>query len=230
MGGIRGELGATWVILTKEIRVEWRSREVWFTGVFFSLLLAVLFLFGLATDAQGSRGVGPGVLWIGVVFLASIAFGRSFVREHETRCLDALRLVPSVCGPLFWGKCLGNGLVLFSMELVLVWLVAAIFPLPGWSLWPALLWVLLLGTLGLCSLGTVISAALARFRLREVLLPLVLYPLIIPLLIGGVKATGALVEGEMSAYWDWANLVVAFDAVFLVLSRWLFGKVIEAVE
>ena len=32
-----------WTIFKKELRIEWRSREVWFTGFFFAILLATIF-------------------------------------------------------------------------------------------------------------------------------------------------------------------------------------------
>ena len=51
-----------------------------------------------------------------------------------------------------------------------------------------------------------------------------------PSLTSMVSATVALVEGDRPGFADWTRLMVAFDAIFTVLSSWLFGWVLEATE
>ena len=54
--------------------------------------------------------------------------------------------------------------------------------------------LLLFGTVGFASVGTLFAAMLARARSRDVLLPILLYPVTIPVMIAGVRGTGALLE------------------------------------
>jgi heme exporter protein B len=222
------DMAMFWTIFHKELRVEWRSREVWFNGLFFALLLATLFMFGFYRDQTTAWQAGPGALWVSLVFLSNTAFGRTFSRERESGCLAALRLVPGIHGPLFWAKWASTMFTMVLLEILLVPLLSMTFHMPLLTIGPSLLLPLLLATAGMCALGTVLSAALASFRLKEVLLPLVLFPLLIPLLVAGVKATGAVLEDNFPELWDWVRLLVAFDVIFVVLSRALFRSVLEA--
>ena len=54
--------------------------------------------------------------------------------------------------------------------------------------------------------------------------------LIIPLLVAGASATTALMQENWPTYWDWAGLMAAFNAIYIVLSIWLFKPVVESSE
>lgn len=235
-----------WTILKKELTVEWRSKEVLYTSLFFAVVLATIFMFGFFEQAgapleevavnpeqpaerctPNRAQPGPGILWIALCFSATIAFSRSFSRERESGSLNALRMVPGIYNPLLMAKCAANIAFVVLVELVLIPLVAVVFQMEIGSAWPSLVLVLVLGTSGLCILGTVLGAALVHLRLGDVLLPLVLFPLVIPLLVAGASATTALMQGNWSVYWDWTGLMVAFDAIYTVLSLWLFKPVVE---
>ena len=56
--------------------------------------------------------------------------------------------------------------------------------------------LLLAGTLGFTCVGTLFAAMLARARSRDVLLPILLYPITIPVMIAGVRGTGALLDAD----------------------------------
>jgi ABC-type transport system involved in cytochrome c biogenesis permease component len=81
-----------------------------------------------------------------------------------------------------------------------------------------------LGTLGYASVGALFALMLGRSRSRDVLLAVILYPIIVPVMIAGSKGTSALLE-DTPALADavfWLRFLVAFDAIFLVLSLWAF--------
>jgi ABC-type transport system involved in cytochrome c biogenesis permease component len=90
---------------------------------------------------------------------------------------------------------------------------------------PLLLGLLLVsGTLGLAAVGTLFAAMLMRARTRDVLLPILLYPITIPVIIGGVRGTSALLTSprdEATAIM-WIAILVSFDIVFVTLSLWTF--------
>jgi heme exporter protein B len=110
------------------------------------------------------------------------------------------------------------------VQVLLVPLVALLFQ-AGLFAAPLLLGTILLaGTLGFAAVGTLFAAMLVRARSRDVLLPVLLYPVTIPVIIGGVRGTVALVgqppDVPMAQFW--IALLLFFDVVFLTLSLWTF--------
>lgn len=215
----------TWAILRKDLLIELRTREIIYSAVLFAVVLVTVFLFSGFETAQISRGAAPGVLWVAVAFVGSLVFSRTFQREREERALAAVLLSGPVLDALFVAKLALNFLLLVGVQIVLVPLVMVTFRVTPAS-WVALFGVLAIGSLGFCIMGTVLSAALATVRLREVLLPILLYPLCIPLLICGVRATAVLTAGDTNTG-DWIAIMIAFNALFLVLGRWLFGEAVD---
>lgn len=220
------------ILFAKDLRVELRTREVLYTAGLFTLVLLTVFVFADLSHREVAALTGPGLLWIALAFVGVLVFGRTFQRERESRAIEALLLVPGVMDALFLSKLLINLALLILLQLLLVPGLLLLFGLsPGDALVPLIL-VLLAGTLGFCTLGTVLSAALASVHLREVLLPLVLYPLCIPLIVAGVKATSILIRPEevMGDWTEWLGMMIAFDALFLVLGRWLFGEALDRAD
>lgn len=215
-------------IAGKDLRIELRTREVLYTSLLFATVLVTIFIFSGFGETADVRRAAPGVLWVSLAFVGTLVFGRTFQREREQRAVVGLLLAPDALGPLYTAKLLVNLTLLGTVELVLVPVVAAVFRLDISAVALPLLTLLAAGSIGFCALGTVLAAALSSLRLREVLMPLVLFPLCLPLLLAGVKGTAALVEtGDATASTSWLMIMVAFDALFLVLSRWLFTEALD---
>src|SRR5947199_349186 len=65
-------LSNTAVLLGKELRTEFRSRELLTTTVVFILTIVVLFSFTFDPSVNESRRFGPGLLWLAFLFAASL--------------------------------------------------------------------------------------------------------------------------------------------------------------
>ena len=218
-----GVVTQAWTILRKDLLVEWRTRELVTSTALFGLLSLVVFAFALDLRTDNAALVVPGALWIAITFCGVGALGRSLGLEQERETLEGLLLAPLDRGALFLAKLAGGTLAMLVVEAVLVPVCAAFFAVP--LLQPRLLPVLFLGTLGFAGVGTLTGAMTVKARSREVLLPLLLFPLAVPALIGSVKATAAVVDG--TPFGPWLGLLLAYDAIFLVLSWWLFEFVVE---
>src|ERR1700719_3009123 len=77
---------ATATILAKELRTEFRSRELLGTTIVFVLIVIVLFSFTFNPTSSESRRFGPGLLWLAFLFGGSLMFQCSFLRgeSHDT--------------------------------------------------------------------------------------------------------------------------------------------------
>ena len=82
---------AAGIILAKELRLEFRTRELLTATVIFALVVVVLFSFAFDPTAAESRRYGPGLLWIAFLFAGSLMLNPSFAREQSNDTLDALR-------------------------------------------------------------------------------------------------------------------------------------------
>lgn len=225
---MRRALRTWWALVGRDLRIEWRSKEILYTGGLFAVVLVTLFLFSGFQDRAVQAQAAPGVLWVSIALTGTLVFGRTFERDREADALSGLLMIPGIAGPLFAAKLTTNVLLLLVIEALLVPAVFLTFSLQHVGSWPGLMAVLALGTLGFATLGTVLAAALAALRMREVLLPLVLYPLVIPLLLSGVRATHALLHPHADGDWtDWVGVMIAFNALFLVLARWLFEEAVD---
>ena len=215
-------------VLLKDLRVEWRSREIVYTMGLFSVLMVAVFSFALSREGQPLTEVAGGLLWIAIAFAGTLGLGRVFERERESDTLQALLLSPLPRGSLYVGKLLGVLVYLALTELVTVPLIAVLFnlELPSLGLFAALL---LGGTLGYAIVGTLFAGSLMRSGGREVLLGILTYPIAMPLLVAGAKGTAALLASpaDLPTVFVWLKLVSVFDLLFVVLSLWTFGPLVS---
>ena len=210
------------ILLAKELRLEFRTRELLNATIVFALVVVVLFSFSFDPTSAESRRLGPGLLWIAFLFSGSLMLHPSFGREQVNQTLDALRMAPISPFALLLGKMLANFLFLSAAEVVLVPIFAVLYNVSLVAVVGRLALVIVLGTLGLCITGTVFSAIAAHARMRELLLPLLLLPILVPLLIAAVECTSSLLAADPGLERGWLALLVGFDIVFLTAS-WLLS-------
>ena len=210
------------ILLAKELRLEFRTRELLNATIVFALVVVVLFSFSFDPTSAESRRLGPGLLWIAFLFSGSLMLHPSFGREQVNQTLDALRMAPISPFALLLGKMLANFLFLSAAEVVLVPIFAVLYNVSLVAVVGRLALVIVLGTLGLCITGTVFSAIAAHARMRELLLPLLLLPILVPLLIAAVECTTSLLAAEPGLERGWLALLAGFDIVFLTAS-WLLS-------
>lgn len=211
-------------ILWKDLRCELRSRQIWLGMGLFALLTLVVFNFAFDLRVDNQTAVAPGALWIAFVFASMLGLGRTLSSEQEKGSMDRLLLCPVDRKAVYLAKLLGNILFIGAVEVVAVPVFAALYNLP--VLEPPIVPVVLFGTVGIAAVGTLFAAIAAYTRAREVLLPLLVFPLIVPIVIGAVKATQALVS-PVSGDAPWLGLIIAFDVIFLSVSAITFQYVVE---
>lgn len=208
-------------VIWKDLMLEARGRETIASLFVLGLLVLVLFNFAVDIDASNVTSIAPGVLWIAIVFSATLALGRAFAIERENGCMTGLLLAPLDRGSLYLAKLIVNVLVLLIFEALLLPFFVLLFGLGISAALPQLVLVLLAGTIGLGAVGTLFALAALGTRARELMLPLLILPLQIPLLIAAVRASDMVLKGaSVLALGAWGNLLVGFDVLF-VTAGWL---------
>jgi heme exporter protein B len=215
------------ILLAKELRLEFRTRELLNATIVFALVVVVLFSFAFDPTAGESRRYGPGLLWIAFLFAGSLMLHPSFGREQANQTLDALRMAPVSPFAILLGKMVANFLFLSVAELIIVPVFAVLYNVSLAGIVGRLAAVLALGTIGLVVTGTVFSAIAAHARMRELLLPLLLLPILAPLLIAAVQATASLFAEQPALDRAWLAFLAGFDIVFMTASWLLSGFLLE---
>lgn len=211
-----------WLMLGKDLRLEWRSREIVTTMGLLALLLVII-LAAAGTDTAASA---PAAMWVTYAFAASIGLGRTFAAERDD--LAALRLAPVDRGMIFASKALANWAVLTVVQVASIPAFGALFTEAIWMRLPALALPLALGGAGLAAAGTLFGGLVAQTRLRDAFLPILMLPVILPVLIAAVGATAGIIDGQpLGTLRPQLQLLGAFDMLFAASSLLLFDAIVD---
>ena len=220
-------LQAAWLVTRKDLVIEFRSREIVYTTLFFAVSCLLVFAFGFVREGRAVEDAAAGILWVAIAFSGTLALGRAFERERQNETLRGLLMSPIPRAALYVGKLTGIVLLLVAVELVMVPMAGLMFQARMLA-YPAMLAALVLtGTIGFAAVGTLFAAMLVRTRSRDVLLPVLLYPITVPVIIAGVRGTAALLADEPNVAMArlWLSMLVAFDVMFVTLALWTFEAV-----
>ena len=212
-------------IAWKDTLSEVRTKETVSSVLVFTLLVIVIFNFAFGTSQETMVLVAPGILWVTFAFAGVLSLNRSFILEKEEGCLEGLMVCPISRETIYVGKLLGSLLFMLVIEAIALPIFAFLFNL---VLSLQLVVITVLATVGFVTVGTLFSALAVNTRAREMVLPILFLPIIVPVIICAVKASGLALSGEpWGSLSPWLQIIVAFDAIFLVVSFLVFAFVIE---
>ena len=219
-------LKAVAAVVWKDLRAEFRSRELFSAMLVFSLLIILIFNFALELDVKTRQSVTAGVLWATFAFAGTLGLNRSMAIEKDRGCLDGLLLAPVDRSAIYFGKVISNLTFMLIVELIVLPVYSVLYGINLFQ--PGLLLVILLGSIGYAGVGTLLSAMAVQTRTRDILLPILLFPVVIPVLLAAVKASsGFLANAEWSEILLPLNLLIAYDVIFIALAFMVFDNVVE---
>jgi heme exporter protein B len=207
-------------VAAKDLRSEIRTKEAVNASLAFALVILLLFSFAFDPTSDQTREMSGGLLWLVFAFAGALILNRSFARELENDCLDALLAAPISGAALFLGKAWANLVLLLAVEFMSLPVFGIFYNVRWTAQLPALVLVLVLGTWGLTVIGTMFSALTVNLRLREIMLPMLVYPFMIPALMAAIQITTGLINGQplSGSMIDWLKLLAGFDLIYTVLA------------
>jgi heme exporter protein B len=207
-------------VAAKDLRAELRTKEALNASLAFSIVILVLFSFAFDPSSEQIHDFSGGLLWLVFAFASALVLNRSFARELQNDCLDALIASPAPSSALFLGKAFANLALLMAVELISLPVFGIFYDVAWARQFSPLLLVMLLGTWALTVIGTIFSALTVNLRLRELMLPTLVYPLMIPALMSAITLTTDLLAGTPinSENQIWVRVLVAFDLIFTALA------------
>jgi len=236
-------------IARKDLLQELRSRAATVATLFFSAVTLVMMAFALGRDSNVLREAAPGVLWVALAFAGVIAAAQNFQADLEEGAFEQLLLQPVPRAAIYLGKLLANWLYLTLLGVLLSPVAFVLYGVElaaGGILWH--LATLLLGTFGFAVIATFYAGLTANLAAREALLPVLMFPVIVPVMLGAVRATealmggaptlatgadafaaadAALAAGNAALAADWLQLLAGFGLVYFVVCTAIFHFVVD---
>jgi heme exporter protein B len=214
----------TWAVFLKELQLEWRSRFAINLLLLFVASSLMLIAFAVGREPL-TEGMLAGLLWVVLLFAASIGLGRSFISEEERGTIMLLQL--NTRGSMVYaGKFAFNLVLMLAVNAVALFVFFIVLNLRI-AEGGLLILTLSLGAVGLSGATTLLGAIIARAGGHGALLPVLLFPVLVPLLVAVVHATrSALPAG---GGWEDAaeslTMIVAFTGVIITASILLFDYI-----
>jgi len=220
---------AVGAILRKDLKAEFRTKEVFNSSAVFALLVIVIFSMAFEPTSAEARALSGGLLWVAFTFSAMLALSRTFAREVPNDCLVGLQMAPITPAAIYVGKLGSNLIFLGLLELLLLPVFAVFYNVRLLDHAAMLGLIVLLGSWGLAAVGTTFAAISTTVRLRELMLPVLLFPIVIPLILSLVESTTVVLQETDSIIQTgvWLRICFGFDVIFTTLSLFLFAYILE---
>jgi heme exporter protein B len=220
--------GRVMYIALKDLKVEIRSKERLYSMMVFSILVMVIFNFAFDPGAEYIREVAPGILWVALVFSATLGLNKTFASEKEQDCLQGLMLSPLDRSGIYFGKVLSNTFFSLIVAMLTLPFFAVFFNISLVKVFLPLTLVVVLATIGFIAVGTLFAAISVGVKRGEMILPILLFPIEVPVIIAAVKATSMILDGgTLVDYSMWLKILVLFDIIFLMVSFVTFDYLVE---
>jgi heme exporter protein B len=210
-------------VFRKEALGEFRSQ----TGLMTAGLFGLVAVFSLAFAAYGiklSGTLSAGLLWVGLMFAATLTLPRAMLQEEEAGTADLLRQW-SRPHPVYWGKIAFNSL-LMSVEGLMLTLLFVVLTEQEPTSWPLLLCATVTGGIAIAAAVTLCGVVVARAANRTALAAAIGAPLLLPLASLGIGAMrGAFGDGLIAQGWQLTGALVGYAATLLAIGPYLYAAV-----
>jgi heme exporter protein B len=215
-------------IFVRDVTIALRVGGGALMGVLFFLAVVTLIPFALGPDLALLRRVGPAVLWLGALLASLLALDRLFATDQDDGSLDLivaggppLELAVGAKAAAHW---LTTGLPL----VVASPLFGVLLNLEPESIGATVL-SLLVGTPALTLIGLIGAALAVALRRGGILLPVLVLPFTIPVLIFGVAAANAALDGPVRFATPFA-ILCALTLISLVIGPFAAAATLRHTE
>ena len=218
-------------LISKDFRLEFRTREVLVPFLSLFTILAVSTALGLQTvfiDQQTVNRLFPVLFFLIFIFSSTVASGRNFENEISLRALDGLLVTGTDPALIFISKFFSLATVNFFGGLVFFFLLSLLIGTSVSGILGLATLIILVTSIGLSALATLLCGVSAESRIGPSLLPLLLIPLALPLIAGGIELMSDLMaKHSLALDSSWLLLLYLIDLVYLLLGINLYQFVVK---
>jgi ABC-type transport system involved in cytochrome c biogenesis permease component len=219
------------VLIRKEWRLEWRSKELFTLLACNAVLFSVLVGAGVSSavlDAATAEKIYPMLLWVVFMLSTTTAVTRFNEQELEGRGFEGL-LLSGVSGAQMYLAKVVLMTLFFSVSFVFLALLLALSLDKEVS---AILSSLCLVGIGassaLAALLTLLAAVASTSKLKGILLPIISIPVLFPVFLCGMEMTTELVlNGALAEGSPWPLVLLCAETLYLVAGINLFEMAVR---
>lgn len=187
-------LAAFMATLRRDTLLALRRRSDFFNPLAFFLMVCSLFPLGMGPDPKQLAALAPAILWVVALLSCLLASDTLFRSDFDDGSLEQMLLSPVSLYIQVLAKSLAHWLLTGFALTLLSPVLALLLQLPSQGMW-ALILSMAMGTATLSFIGAIGAALTVGLRKGGLLLSLIILPLYVPVLIFGVSAVQAAVDG-----------------------------------
>lgn len=174
-------------LIRRDLLLAYRQPADWLNPILFFLLILLLFPLAITPEPKKLMLMGPGILWICVLFANLLSIDSLFSSDFEDGTLERMIALPQSLTLLVMARLIAHWLII-NLPLILLSLLMAHFFYIPFSANLIICLTLLLGTPVITFIGATGAALTVGLQSRAILLILIILPLYVPLLIFGAGA------------------------------------------
>jgi heme exporter protein B len=215
------------LLVAKDLRIEARGRQTVSLVVVLGILIVVVLGLGLGTTNNIAGFNATAALWVAYLFSGVLCFEKTMAVERNDAALAGLMLAPMDRGVIYLAKLASNLILMLAVALVVTPAGVLFF---GFDLSAAPLTfagVMALSIIGFAAVGTLFSAVVSSSRLQGGLLAMMIFPIALPLVVASTQMMIRTFRDGLAPGATGIGILVAFDAIFLVVSWLVFEWVLE---
>ena len=108
------------ILVKKDLILEFRTKEFLTAALVFGMLIVVVLNFGIRLTSGQWETAGPGILWICFIMSGIVVVGRSFQNDFDNDALTGIDLLGINRDIIFFAKVSSCIIFILVMELVLI--------------------------------------------------------------------------------------------------------------
>jgi len=216
------------ILLKKELFIEFRSREVVLSMLIFGLSIILAFAFTSNVSKVIVSNNAPGMFWIMILFVSVLGVHRTFSYEKNFDAFSMLISAPIDRGIIYLSKWISGTIFLTLMQLVIIvpFFKFLLLDLP--SNFILFISTMILVNLAIMSVAILVSGIVMRANFSEVLVPILFFPLVSPVIIAATKiSSGVLAETAYQLWQFWLLIIMSIIVIFALAGYTLFDFITE---
>ena len=219
------------VLIQKEWRLEWRSKELFTLLACNAVLFSVLVGAGVSSavlDVATAEKIYPMLLWVVFMLSSTTSVTRFNEQELEGRGFEGL-LLSGVSGAQMYLAKVAVMTLFFSVSFVLLVLLLALSLDKDVSGILGSLCIVGIGaSSALASLLALLAAVASTSKLKGILLPIISLPVLFPVFLCGMEMTTELVlNGALNEGTPWPIILLCAETLYVVAGINLFEIAIK---